>query len=50
MEERDEEDDALIEVGGVPFIADTSFLERYGRAFSVTLNENQQPVLSIVAD
>ena len=46
MEEMDEDEDTKIEIDGVPFIADESFLLKYGKNFNLSLNDDKQVVLT----
>ncbi len=46
MDEFDEDEDRQIEVDGVPFIAEEDFLEKYGSAYSLKFNENEQVELT----
>ena len=42
LEEMDEDEDESVKVEDVTFIADSDFLLRYGRKFSLGLNEEKQ--------
>lgn len=46
MEEMDEDEDEKIEIDGVPFIADSSFLLKYGKRFDLAFNEDKQVTLT----
>lgn len=46
MEEMDEDEDEKIDVNGVPFIAEDSFLLKYGRNFDLSFNDDKQVVLT----
>jgi len=46
MDEMDEDEDAKIEIDGVPFIASEDFLTKYGKAFALSFNEEKQVVLT----
>ncbi|NJB69151.1 hypothetical protein GGQ74_002848 [Desulfobaculum xiamenense] len=48
MDEFDEDEDARIEVDGMPFIAEKDYLEKYGTAFALSFGENNEVVLSPV--
>ena len=46
MDEMDEDEDEKIEVEGIPFIADESFLLKYGKTYDLSFNEDKQVVLT----
>ena len=48
MDEMDEDEDERSEVSGVPFIAEGSFLFKYGRSFGLSYNKDKQVVLSVL--
>lgn len=48
MDEADEDEDTRLEVGGVPFIADSAFLDKHGKAFTLSFNEKKEVVLDAV--
>ena len=42
----DENEDEKTNVGGVPFIAEKNFLEKYGKSYELGMGENKQVVVS----
>ena len=50
IEEMDEDEDEKTVVAGLPFIAETDFLLRYGRSFAVTFNESGQIEVTALAE
>lgn len=45
IEEMDEDEDEKIEINGVPFIAESDFLQRYGKEFKASFNDEGQMVV-----
>lgn len=50
IEELDEDEDEKIEIDGVPFAAEADFLLRYGREFSVALEDGRMVVQALAAE
>jgi len=48
IDEPDEDEDAQIEVDGVPFIAEEDFLGKHGKTFDLSFNENKEVKLTAV--
>ena len=46
MDEMDEDEDEKIEINGIPFVADDSFLLKYGRSFDISFNNDKQVMLT----
>ncbi|WP_462323934.1 hypothetical protein [Desulfoplanes sp.] len=49
MDERDEDDDGLVEIRGVPFIADKDFLGLHGSVYQIDFDPKVGPVLNTAA-
>ncbi len=47
MDEPDEDEDETMIIDGVLFLAEKSFLERYGNSFRIYLNENKNVSLKV---
>lgn len=48
MDEFDEDEDAQLDVNGVPFAANKDFLVKYGSDYILSFGENKEVVLSPV--
>lgn len=46
MDEMDEDEDAQIDVNGLPVVAEKEFLVKYGTAFALSFNDNKDVVLA----
>ena len=49
VDELDEDEDEKMDVAGVPFIAESDFLLRYGREFAVSFGEEGQIAVEALA-
>lgn len=47
MDEPDEDEDEQVSIKDIPFVAEKDFLEKYGTAFNLGLDENKQVALSV---